>query len=96
LLLYEDLLKNPVEELRKIVKFLEKENGFKANDLEERLICLSENIQGSQKRKKTKKQIDPYNKSLKIKINAKIESAQNDLTKYKINLDLSFYKRKLT
>jgi len=92
---FEDLAKNPIDELQKIVKFLEKANEFKENYFEQRLICLSENIQGSHKRKKTKQQIDPYTKSLKIKINAKLNFAQNVLIKYGLNVDLSNYKREL-
>ena len=93
LLLYEDLLKNPIAEIFKIVKFLEQKNGYEVKNLEQRLICLSENLQGTHKRKKTQQHIFPYNKKSKITINAKINYAQKLLDKYGLNINLSFYKK---
>ena len=52
LVIYEELVQDPINEIRKVIKFLEKNNGFKQYNLEERLLCLSENIEGTHKRTK--------------------------------------------
>ena len=44
IIVYEDLLRDPISEMRKVTKFLEENIGFEQDDLEERLFCLSENL----------------------------------------------------
>ena len=93
LVLYEDLIKNPIEEIGKIVKFLQDVNGFKSKDTDQRLICLSENLQGAQKRKKPRKSAARFTNNMKQKINNKINFAQKVLKNHRIDVDLSSYKR---
>jgi len=95
ILLYEDLLQDPINEMRKLINFLQKEITFKFDNLEERLLCLGENMQGNNKRKKIYKQIDPFTKALKIIINSKIKLAQSVLDKNGIKLNLTSYQRKV-
>ena len=93
LVFYEDLVRDPIKEIKKVIKFLELTNGFSPSDLETKLLCLSENLQGANKRKKKQHQINPYNSMLTAKINQKIFIAQNLLSAYNIAANLSSYKR---
>ena len=95
LVTYEDLLRDPVTELQKVMKFLEVANGFEQNDLQERLLCLSQNLQGSHKRKKNDDFIDPYTNELRTKLNSVIEAAEKKLAEAGVNVDFSSYKREL-
>jgi len=94
LVFYEDLLKEPINELRKVMKFLEK-SGFIQNNLEERLICLSENLQGNNKRKKNENERNPFTKEQTKFMNSKIDYLQNVFNKANIDVDLSSYKRRV-
>ena len=93
LVVYEDLVQEPIREMRKIMKFLEEKNGFKHHNLEERLLCLSENIQGTHKRSKKKLTVDPYSDEMKEKLNNEIISAEKIFIDAGIKIDFSFYKR---
>ena len=75
------------------MKFLEKETGFKQNNLERRLLCLNQNLQGSQKRKSASKLTNDevYTKELKEIINGKIRNAQKYFVEKNIPLNISSY-----
>ena len=93
---FEDLLRDPISEMRKVMKFLEEKQGFEQDDSEERLLCLSENLQGSSKRKKKDNGINPYNEELTNIMNSQINNAQEILDRAGINISLSSYKRSVT
>ena len=92
LALYEDVKENPVKEIRKILKFLEMTNGYKPDNLEERLLCLSENLRGGFKRKHPEKQ-NPYTNELKQIMNLRIDQAQETLNKHKMFVNITHYKK---
>ena len=92
-LVYEDLLQDPVNEIRKVMKFLHKTNGFKQENLEERLLCVSQNLEVGYKRKKSVNDIDPYTNELKAKLNSVIDSAQSVLTRKGLSVNITGYKR---
>ena len=96
LVTYEDLLRDPIYEMQKIMRFLQVANGFEQNDLEKRLLCLSYNLQGSQKRKKSYDSVDPFHNDFKTKINLAIDEAEKKLTQAGLRVDFSLYKRNLT
>jgi len=88
---YEDLKENPIAEIRKVIKFIEKINGFKPENLEQRLLCLSENLKGDFARKHNQ-QFDPYTEKLKKIINLRIDQAQEVFKNHKINARVISYK----
>ena len=78
------------------MRFLEEKHGFKQDNLNERLLCLSQNLHGSNKRKKTNTQRDPFTNELTKIMNLQIDNAQAILDKTAMNINISFYKRKLS
>ena len=70
LVTYEDLLRDPVTEMQKVMRFLEVASGFEQDDLQERLLCLSQNLQGNHKRTRgyysTVRNYFPYYFPLKV------------------------------
>ena len=96
LVLYEDVKQNPIKEIRKVMKFIEKmSDGYKPDDLEERLLCLSENLRGGFKRNRVD-QGKLYTNELKAIINSNIDYAQEALIKHGINANITLYKKKLS
>ena len=93
ILIYENLMRDPVNEMRKVINFLQSKIGFELDNLEERLLCLSENMQGNNKRKKKKNEIDPFTDKLKVIVNSKIAYAQSVFDKAGINISLTSYQR---
>ena len=91
LIKYEDLIRDPIKQVRKIMKFLESINGFRQKDLEKNLFCLRQNLQGSYKRTKTV--VDPFTNRLKTELNSVIKNAQNILARVGCKVDFSYYKR---
>jgi len=96
LLIFEDLVKDPVKEIKKVLQFLEEASGLKVENQDERLLCLSENLQGTDKRTKRANQTDPFTLKLKIYINNIIDSAQTFVSRSNLSANLSVYKRKIT
>ena len=94
-LLYESVVKEPVKEMEKLVEFIEITLGFKTENLKQRLVCLSENFQGTEKRKSRPQQIDPYTTKLKIKLNEDIATAEKIFAEIGLSVDFSTYKRKI-
>ena len=94
-LIFEDLVKDPIKEIKKVLRFLEETNGFKAEKLEERLLCLSENLQGTEKRNPKSIPKDPFSIKLKIHVNGIINSAQSMLSEANLSTNLSSYKQKI-
>ena len=93
LLVYEDLVKDPIKEIRAVMKFLEKNNGFKQNDLERRLLCLNQNLRGNQKRKAASKLANTqvYSDALKLKLNNEILMGQKYLSIKKHPYNITSY-----
>ena len=94
ILLYEDLLREPIGEITKIIKFLEEKSGMQHIDVADRIFCLSQNMRGYNKRKKLIT-IDPYTQERTKIMNSKIDLAQKILDTAGINISLSHYKRKV-
>ena len=92
--LYEDVRENPINELRKIMQFIEKTNGYKPENLEERLHCLSENLRGGFKREH-KEQTILYTEEIKQIINSQIDNAQERLIKHKAVVNITSYKKNI-
>ena len=67
--MYEDLLEEPINEIRKVIEFTQKTNNFQQNDREPRLLCLSQNLQGSNKRKNR----TSFTNEMKYQVNSVIE-----------------------
>ena len=90
---YENLIQDPILETRKIIKFFAVNNGFLQPALEERLLCLEENLQGTQKRKPRKFARDPYTEELVAKINSEIAKVRKYIVSQNISLILPSYER---
>ena len=95
LLIFEDLVKDPIKEIKKVLHFLEKNSGFRAERQEERLLCLHENLEGTAKRKPKSFKTDPFTNRLKIHVNKLIDNAQSMLSKAKLSANVTFYKQKV-
>ena len=93
LLVYENLRLDPIGETRKIMKFLEINNGFRHPNLEQRLLCLAENLEGQNKRSSRKLKLDPYSKEMVSKINLDIEFVRKRIALSDIDLILPPYER---
>ena len=93
IVVYEELVKDPMKEIRAITNFLEKENGFKQDDSERRLLCLNQNLRGSQKRKTPSNltNLQVYTKEMKQTINGAIKNAQQYLLAKNISINISSY-----
>ena len=96
ILIYENLVRDPIKEIRLVMKFLEKNNGFKQTNLEQRLLCLAENLHGKYKRKRKARAINPYAKELKIFVNSLIDSAEKTLNEIGWKANFSSYIRTLS
>lgn len=91
LLKYEDLLQHPVDEIRKVMEFLKAKSGFEPANLEQRLLCMSENLQGMYKRKSRKLKEFLYTEKMKTKIDSIIKDARLILSSADDNLKLPNY-----
>ena len=93
IVVFEDLVKDPIREIRAIMQFLEKENGFKPDDLERRLLCLNQNLRGNHKRKTISKLTNDkvYTKKLKERVNSSIRNVQKLLVERNISLDITSF-----
>ena len=93
IVVFEDLVKDPIKEIRGIMKFLGKENGFPRDGLERRLLCLNQNLRGSHKRKAVSKLTNGqvYTKKLKERVNSSIRNVQKLLVKRNISLDITSF-----
>ena len=93
IVVFENLVKDPIKEMRAVMKFLEKEIGFKQNNLERRLLCLNQNLEGNQKRKSGSKLTNDqvYTKELKEIVNDNIRNAQKYFVEKDIPLNISSY-----
>lgn len=80
LLIYEDLIKDPIKEIRKIINFLKMKSGFEPADLEQRLLCMSENLQGDYKRKSRVLKAIPFTEERIKQMHAMISSAESMLS----------------
>ncbi|XP_039254712.2 sialate:O-sulfotransferase 1-like isoform X1 [Styela clava] len=74
---FEDIVKDPITEVRKIVNFL----NYPINNIEERLICLESNLSGNFKRPKRTLSFDPYPQKSKDIVNYFIKTAREILAK---------------
>ena len=93
ILVFENLVKDPIKEMRAVMKFLEKETGFKQNNLERRLLCLNQNLEGSQKRKSGSKLPNDqvYTKELKEIVNDDMRKVQKYFVEKDIPINISLY-----
>ena len=77
------------------MKFFKEVSEFEPENKQERLICLSENLEGNARRKPKNDPVDPFTNELETKLNVKIASAEQMLKKAGLTVDFSSYKRKL-
>ncbi|XP_077967122.1 sialate:O-sulfotransferase 2-like isoform X2 [Styela clava] len=72
---FEDLVKNPIKEIRRIVEFLPKEIvGSDEESLERRLMCLNLDLAGKFKRPPRKLNSDPFDELLRGEVDKSIEN----------------------
>ena len=91
LLNFESLINDPVNEIKKVMKFLEQFSKFKPKNLHQRLLCMSENLTGSFKRKSRTLPKDPFTPEIKKKIESIINSSREVLSKIDEGLNLPQY-----
>ena len=92
MIFYDDLKTEPVKQLKLIAHFLLNNNLYKIENLDEKLLCLSQNVKGRAKRTSRKNLIDPLSKEMKKKINKEISSARKFL-KDKVIENIPMYER---
>ncbi|XP_077966625.1 sialate:O-sulfotransferase 2-like [Styela clava] len=72
---FEDLVKNPIKEIRRVVEFLPKEVvGSDEESFERRLMCLNLDLAGKFKRPPRKLNFDPFDISLEKEISKHIKN----------------------
>ena len=91
LLNFESLINDPINEIEKVMKFLEQFSKFKPKNLQQRLLCMSENLTGSFKRKSKTLSKDPFTPEIKKKIESIINSSREILSKVDEGLNLPQY-----
>ncbi|CAK8695515.1 sialate:O-sulfotransferase 1-like [Clavelina lepadiformis] len=90
---YGELVKNPIAETLKIVKFLKKHTVISPDNLQQRLLCLSQELNGENKRKKGKLTIDSFTNSMKERLNQDIVEARKIINEHGLNFLLPKYER---
>ena len=93
---YEDLLEEPINEIRKVMEFLQTTNNFQQNDLELRLLCLSQNLQGSNKRKNRGTNDASFTNEMKNKVNSVIEIAEKKAAQAGLKFTFTSYKKQIS
>ena len=80
---YEDLVRDPIGEVKKLLTSFTPLKSIVPDEeiLEDRLLCLSSQLNGYFKRKKQNLKFDPYTNEIKIKINDNISKAREVLNK---------------
>ena len=74
-LYYEELLKDPIGEVKRLLEFPYLAE-IRPNDLEDRLLCLSAHMEGFFKRKPHHLGFDPFTSSMKAEVNRNIARAR--------------------
>ena len=82
ILYYEDLKKDPIAEMQKLLMFPPLKQILNPFDEKSRLLCLSEQQDGYFKRKKTKMNIDLFNNDRKLIVNRIINDTRELLSNY--------------
>ena len=80
-IVYEDLVKNPIGEIRKLLTTFAPLKPIlpSSEELEDRLMCLSSELTGLFKRKKKKLGFDPYSKEMEQVLNEDIRQTSKVL-----------------
>ncbi|CAK8671338.1 unnamed protein product [Clavelina lepadiformis] len=95
LVFYHNLVENPVAETRRMVKFVSQEAGLKVDDLEDRLLCLSQQTSGRAQRKKSKQGFprDLFTDDMKRNLNAQVTAVREMLEGIGLEKTLPPYER---
>lgn len=70
---FEDVVADPVKEVKKIVSFLK----YPIANITDRLLCLEGNLSGNFKRKQRLLQFDPFPSDMKVLLNSKIREVRD-------------------
>ena len=82
ILYYEDLKKDPIAEMQKLLMFPPLKKLLNPFDAKSRLLCLSEQQDGYFKRKKSKMNLDIFNNNQKFDVNEIIKDTRELLSNY--------------
>lgn len=88
---YEDLQKDPVEEMRRIADFLDLKSRDHKEHFETRLICMQLDVHGNFKRPSRNLSIDPFPETLKHKFDNSILEMDTILDNHKFNSIVKSY-----
>ncbi|CAK8690671.1 unnamed protein product [Clavelina lepadiformis] len=90
---FEELANHPIATTLKMVEFLQMHTVISPDNLQQRILCLSQQLNGDHKRRKHKLTIDPFTNSMKHKFNNDILQACKHLDEHGIRNVLSEYER---
>jgi len=91
---FEDVVAYPIEAVRQMVEFLASP-VLHPHNLEDRLSCLSQQINGENKRKRSKINYDPFTTTMKKKVNSVIKEVRSALRKTGVKTMLPTYEVKV-
>ncbi|XP_076810344.1 sialate:O-sulfotransferase 1-like [Clavelina lepadiformis] len=74
-----ELVNDPIAATLKMVEFLQKHTVISPDHLQQRILCLSQQLNGEHKRKKRKLTINPFTKLMKEKVNHDVGEAKEIL-----------------
>ncbi|CAK8683719.1 unnamed protein product [Clavelina lepadiformis] len=92
---FEELRNDPIATTLKMVKFLRKHTVISPDHLQQRILCLSQQLNGDHKRGKRKLTIDPFTKVMKMKFNYDVVQARKLLNERGVNFSIPKYERKV-
>ena len=90
-----ELVNDPIATTLKMVEFLQKHTVISPDHLQQRILCLSQQLNGEHKRKKRKLTIDPFTKVMKEKVNHDVGEARKLLNERSVNFLLPKYEREV-
>ncbi|XP_076800115.1 sialate:O-sulfotransferase 1-like [Clavelina lepadiformis] len=92
---FEELRNDPIATTLKMVKFLRKHTVISPDHLQQRILCLSQQLNGDHKRGKRKLTIDPFTKVMKGKFNHDVVQARKLLNERGVNFSMPKYERQV-
>ncbi|XP_076810513.1 sialate:O-sulfotransferase 1-like [Clavelina lepadiformis] len=90
-----ELVNDPIATTLKMVEFLQKHTVISPDHLQQRILCLSQQLNGEHKRKKRKLTIDPFTKVMKQKVNHDVGEARKLLNERSVDFLLPKYEREV-
>ncbi|CAK8682525.1 unnamed protein product [Clavelina lepadiformis] len=89
------LVNDPIATTLKMVEFLQKHTVISPDHLQQRILCLSQQLNGEHKRKIQKLTIDPFTKVMKQKVNHDVGEARKLLNERSVDFLLPKYEREI-